>query len=284
MMGVGLVVSDLDGTLLDRETYGYTPALPALAALRTARVPLVLVTAKTRAEMATLGPALGAAAVIVENGGAVEAGGEAFSSVCLGGPWRRESGRWRLVLGASRETLLAALPEVARAAGVAVRPFAAMSVDEVASLTGLGPEAAALAMRREHDEPFLVEGAAGRDTSLDARLDRAARDRGLRVTHGGWLHHLTGPADKGDAMRALLEAWPDGREGEVVGLGDAANDLPLLLAVDRPILMPQADGSLDPALAARFRGAERAPLAGPAGWAAAVLGALRGETLPRVAR
>jgi len=69
---------------------------------------------------------------------------------------------------------------------------------------------------------------------------------------------------------------------EASRLGDAANDLELLLAVDRPILMPRLDGSVDPALAARLRGSERAPFPGPAGWSAAVLAALAGEPLPRV--
>jgi mannosyl-3-phosphoglycerate phosphatase len=262
---IGLVATDLDGSLLDRETHEHAAARPALDALCLAGVPLVLVTAKTRAEMAALGPALGASAVVVENGGAVEAGS------------------WGLVLGARREALLEALPAVAGEAGVRVRPFAAMSIGEVARLTGLAPAEAALAMRREHDEPFLVEGAAGRDPALDARLDAAARARGLRVTHGGRLHHLSGPVDKGDALRALVSAWPGGIEGPIVGLGDAANDLPLLLAVDRPIVMPGPEGAIDPALASPLRGRERAPAPGPAGWSAAVLAALRGEPLLRVA-
>ena len=59
-------------------------------------------------------------------------------------------------------------------------------------------------------------------------------------------------------------------------------DLALLLAVDRPIVVPRHDGSQDPVLAARLPDAERAPLPGPSGWNAAVLALLRGEDLPRV--
>jgi mannosyl-3-phosphoglycerate phosphatase len=137
-------------------------------------------------------------------------------------------------------------------------------------------------MQREHDEPFVVVGRTERDEALDARLDAAARARGLRVTHGGRLHHLTGGVDKADALRALVAAWPGRIGGGIVALGDAANDLPLLLVADRPIVMPRADGSIDPALAARLGRSERAPLAGPAGWGAAVLAVLRGGRLPTV--
>lgn len=281
MRPVGLVATDLDGTLLDRQTYDFAPARPALDALRERSVPLVLVSSKTRAEMEPLADVIGATGpLVVENGSAVVA---PKGAVAAWPPWGRAEGdRAVLVLGVTRDRLLEELPIVASKAGVRVRPFAAMSVAEVAAFTGLPEAQAALAMRREYDEPFVVEDRPRRDPDLDARLDRAARGRGLRVTHGGRVHHLTGPADKGQALRAVVHGWPGGVTGDVVGLGDAANDLELLLAVERPILMPRPDGSVDPALAARLRGSERAPFPGPAGWSAAVLAALAGEPLPRV--
>jgi mannosyl-3-phosphoglycerate phosphatase len=264
MSRVALVATDLDGTLLDRETYGFADARPALDALRRAGVPLVLCSSKTRAEMEGLAAAIGVSGpLVVENGGAIVAPDGAL-----------------LVLGVARDRLLEQLPAVAREAGVRVRPFAEMSVAEVASLTGLPEEEAVLAMRREYDEPFVVEAPPGGDPEVAVRLDRAARARGLRVTHGGRFRHLTGPTDKGEALRAITGAAR--RDGDVVGLGDAANDLPLLLAATRPVVMPRPDGTVDPALAARLPGAERAPGPGPAGWSAAVLAVLEGGTLPRV--
>jgi len=127
----------------------------------------------------------------------------------------------------------------------------------------------------------VVEGDA--DAGTDARLEEAARKRGLRVTRGGRLHHLSGPGDKGEALRALLRLLPLDPHGRNVGLGDAANDLPMLEVVDRPIVMPRRDGEIDAVLAAALPGAERAPGPGPSGWAAAVVAVLAGESLPRVA-
>jgi mannosyl-3-phosphoglycerate phosphatase len=264
MRRVALVATDLDGTLLDRDTYGFAAARPALDALRKAGIPLVLCSSKTRAEIEPLAAAIGTPGpLVVENGGAiVEPDGSVF------------------VLGMARDRLLAELAGVARDTGVRVKPFAEMSVAAVAALTGLPEQQAALAVRREYDEPFVVEDASGRDPDVDARLDEAARGRGLRVTHGGLLHHLTGPADKGQAVRAIARATH--ADGDLVGLGDAANDLSLLLAATRPIVMPRPDGTLDPALAAHLPGAERAPAPGPAGWSAAVLAVLSGGSLPRV--
>ena len=264
MSRVALVATDLDGTLLDRETYDFAPARAAIEALRRARIPLVLCSSKTRAEMVPLAAAIGASGpLVVENGGAIVDPGGAV-----------------LVLGETRDRLLQELPGVAREAGVRVRSFAEMSAEEVAALTGLPQEQAELAMQREYDEPFLVEDPPARDPEVDARLERAARQRGLQVTHGGRLHHLAGPADKGRALRAIVRAAP--ADGDVLGLGDAPNDLPLLLAATRPIVMPRSDGTVDPALRARLPGAERAPGPGPAGWSAAVLTVLSGGSLPRV--
>jgi mannosyl-3-phosphoglycerate phosphatase len=282
MTRVGMVVTDLDGTLLDRETYDFAPARPALDALRVAGIPLVLCSSKTRSEMEPLADALGVEGpLVVENGGAVVV---PAGPAPVWPPWERgPGGRAVLVLGARRDRLLSELPGVAREAGVRVRSFVEMTPEEVAGLTGLALGQAALALQREYDEPFVVLDPSGRDAAVDARLDAAARGRGLRVTHGGRLHHLTGPSDKGQAIRAILHGAPGGVEGQVVGLGDAANDLPLLAAVTRPIVMPLPDGSVDPALAARLAGAERAPSPGPAGWAAAVLAVLAGRSLERLA-
>jgi len=267
---VRLVVTDLDGTLLDEDTYDVAPARPALAALREREVPVVLCSSKSRAEMEPLAEALGLRApLIVENGGAIVfPAGVAPPPEALG-----SSERTVLPLGRPRQELLLALPGVAREAGALVRSFAAMSVDEVCALTGLSERDAVLARRREWDEPFVAEDEGG-EGDLDARLQEAARRHGLRVTRGGRFHHLTGSTDKGEAVRALLRVMTLPRPGVTVGLGDAANDLPMLVAVDHPVVMPRKRGGVEPVLAAALPDALRAPLPGPAGWAAAVLGLL----------
>jgi mannosyl-3-phosphoglycerate phosphatase len=67
-----LVFSDLDGTLLDHDTYSFETARPALAELKERGIPLVLATSKTRAETESVRSALGNRhPFVVENGGAV---------------------------------------------------------------------------------------------------------------------------------------------------------------------------------------------------------------------
>ncbi len=46
-----VIFTDLDGTLLHPETYSFKAALPALEIIRRRRIPLVLCSSKTRAEL-----------------------------------------------------------------------------------------------------------------------------------------------------------------------------------------------------------------------------------------
>jgi len=270
-----IVVTDLDGCLLDERTYRYDAALPALRALAERAVPLVLCSSKTRAEMLPLARALPATGpFIVENGGAIVVPGGHLPRLA----GRRDSDGYRhVVLGTGREALVRVLAEMAEAAGARVRGFSSMSVADLVALTGLDPEVAAQALRREYDEPFVLE------SGEEKRLARGAAARGLRLTTGGRFHHLLGPVDKGRALQRLMALYAaEGLRFSSVALGDSPNDLTMLQAADRPIVVPRPVGRPHPVLAAALPAAEVAPEPGPAGWNSAVLAVLGGKSLPRV--
>jgi mannosyl-3-phosphoglycerate phosphatase len=259
-----VVVTDLDGCLLDAASYRWDAARPALALLKRREIPLVLCSSKTRAEMAKLHSELGLdAPYVFENGGGIVfPPGTRFARAA-----RRDGEPLLVRLGTPLRDLARALVEIAREAGARLRGFSRLSAREVGELTGLPEEQAALARAREHDEPFVLE--AGEEDEVR----RAAERRGLRITRGGRFLHLTGAIDKGKAVRQVLALVGSGCS---IGLGDAENDLGLLGAVDHPILVPRPDGSIEPALLAAFPHADRAPEPGPAGWARAVSSAVGG--------
>ncbi len=67
-----VIFTDLDGTLLDHETYSYTPATEALDLLVRKGIPLILCSSKTRAEIELIQLDLRLRhPFISENGGAV---------------------------------------------------------------------------------------------------------------------------------------------------------------------------------------------------------------------
>lgn len=232
-----LIFTDLDGSLLDHEDYSYDGARQALDHIARERWPLIFVTSKTRVEVEDLQTEMRIdSPFIVENGAA------AFFPPApdpLHLPDARTQGRYRVLVWGKAYREIRAFVERSRAR-FGLRGFGDMDVEEIAELTGLSPEAALRASRREFTEPFTLSDPA-RLEELEAEADR----NGLTVTTGGRLHHLIGrDQSKGTAVRAVQEVFAGGRKAEVlsIGFGDAPNDLPMLQAVDVPVVIPHAGG------------------------------------------
>jgi mannosyl-3-phosphoglycerate phosphatase len=273
-----LVVTDLDGTLLDHVTYAFSAAREALDALAASAIPLAIATSKTHAEVRELTAEVGGDPIlIVENGGALVIPMAHADGIDPGGA-RREGTGLVIELGLARELLVRRLAEIAAETGASVRGFSELSPADVSALTGLTLEAARLARDRHYDEPFVID-----DEDHLPAIAGAARRHGLSVTRGGRFFHLTGPATKGDAFTELSVRFARSRRRFVtVGLGDAPNDLSFLRLVDRPVIMPRPGGDLDPELAAALPRAERAPAAGPEGWNLALVAIVAGRRLASV--
>lgn len=269
-----LLFTDLDGSLLDNDTYSFDEAQPALDILRSHTVPVILVSGKTRAEIEPLRERLNhQAPFIVENGAAVYVPFETFDFTPERS--RRRSSYHVIELGTPYALLRDVLRQIEDAVGTPLRGFGDLSVDEVMATTGLSREDALRAMLREFDEPFLVNG----PPKLIEEICRQIVTRGLNWTRGGRFFHLMGNNDKGRAAEILLRCYTrHGRETdlpdlETIGIGDSLNDLPLLLTVDHPILVQKPDGSYDPDI--NLPNLIRAPGVGPAGWNHAVLDMLQ---------
>ena len=258
-----LVFTDLDGTLLDRETYAWEPARPALERLKRRGVPWIPVTSKTRAEVEIWRRRLGNLhPFIVENGGAAFVPSGYFGSRVPGsqtrGPY--EVLEW----GTPYRLLVEALDAAARASGCGVRGFHAMPAEEVAALSGLPLDQAALAKQREYDEPFVVL-----DPERAGALAGTIGERGLRWTRGGRFWHILGANDKALAVTALTGLFARGREiPRTIGLGDGLNDASFLNVVAVPVLIRSPQIEELKALVAHGM-VTGSP--GPAGWNDAIL-------------
>jgi mannosyl-3-phosphoglycerate phosphatase family protein len=174
-----------------------------------------------------------------------------------------------LELGTDVDRLRHALADAASACGVVLRTFGQMEVDEIATLTGLSLDQAARALKRRYDEPFLVQSG---DSKKMAAMLRAKK---LTVTRGDRFYHLSGGHSKRDAVEALLNLHRD-QYGQVIsiGLGNSANDGPMLSAVDRPVLVRNPDGRWDGTVVETIPDVERTIGTGPQGWREAIDGIL----------
>ncbi len=269
-----LVFTDLDGTLLDHDTYSFEPARPALRALEERGSPLILCTSKTRAETERWRRALGNAhPFVVENGGGILIPRGYFpfeaAAVPAGSPYEE------LEFGTPYPELRRVLTEMRTSVHPSIRGFGDMTDEEVAGLCGFSVEEARAAKEREFDEPFV----AGEGAPLEA-LEAAAAAAGLRIVRGGRFFHLIGANDKGRAVSALRGLYEKAHGPfRTIGLGDSLNDEPMLRAVDVPVVVGQPGGGYDPGI--DLPGLVRAPGAGPDGWREAVLGILSEGDAPR---
>jgi mannosyl-3-phosphoglycerate phosphatase len=229
-----IIFSDLDGTLLDHETYSWTPARPALDALKARDIPLILASSKTAAEITGLRVEMGFThcPAIIENGaGVLEAdGGD------NGDDDRSVYGR-----------LIAVLDSLPLRLRENFSGFSDWSVDEVADQTGLSPQDAARAAARRYSEPGLWWG----DDEERVEFIELLAENGISARQGGRYLTLSYGATKADRMREIAARYAaGGKKPLVLALGDAPNDIEMLEAADIGVVianphtapLPELDG------------------------------------------
>lgn len=241
-----LVFTDLDGTLLDAESYAFDAAQMALKRLQAAAVPVIFCSAKTAAEQAPLRAALNVDdPYIVENGSAI---------IMPNGA--------RQVLGIEAAEIHRRLDLIRQKTGLAFQSFHEVDNAQVAEVTGLAIEAARRAQSRDYSATVFTPF----DPAQTKRFQDACRQHNLKAPSGGRFFTVTGyDADKGKAVRLLCEGYAQ-KWGSVrsVGIGDSPNDAPLLSAVDEAFQVQRPEGTWKDM---EVPGMQRIPAIGPAGWA-----------------
>ncbi len=271
-----IVFTDLDGTVLDRETYSWEAARPALAWLKDQAVPWVMVTSKTRAEVQHWRRVLGNVhPFVVENGGAIFVPRSYFNRTIPGAI--RRSDYEVIELGKPYADLVWGLVAASRASGCRVRAFHEMTAREVSAACQLPLDLAVLAKRREYDEPFEII-----DTERTNELEAAIHAQGLLCIRGDRFHHVCGRHDKGAAARLLAGLFCEfyGQQTVTIGLGDSLNDAALLRTVDVPVIVRSRHVR---ALLQHVPNAFVTDCQGPEGWNEAVFDILRNQESLRIA-
>lgn len=239
------MVTDLDGSLLDHQDYSFDAARPSLALIRQRRIPLVLCSSKTRAEMEVLQRELELDdPFICENGAAIcTPQGEAVSVEAL---------------APARSEVLSVLATLRDERGFRFTGFNDLGVEEIAALTGLSSGAAALAAAREYSEPLRWEDSEERKREFLACL----QDHGLVALQGGRFLSVAGPGDKGLALQHLRKHYAS--DAVVIALGDSPNDESMLAAADIAVIIrSERSESLAPKGPQRI---VRTRQRGPSGW------------------
>ena len=229
-----VVMTDLDGTLLDHETYSYAPASLMLDRLRSEGIPLILNTSKTAAELNALREELqNTDPYVVENGSAVYVPADYF--VPKSDEGAHKPGNDMHVLGALRSEILPIIQKIRMEENFLFTGFADMEVSEVIAYTGLSETAATLAATREYSEPLIWQDSAHQLRKFEALI----ANHGLRLLKGGRFVHVIGACDKGKCLHWLRSRFSDsyGAQPTFVALGDSQNDVAMLNAADIAVIV-----------------------------------------------
>lgn len=262
-----LIFSDLDGTLLDHDSYSFEAAIPALKRCQQDQIPIIATTSKTRAEVEGIIKQLNIKCpFIVENGAAIFVPQHYFSHALhrfkAQDPWQV------LELAPPRHRLLAPLQALLTKWQHLATPFSAMSTEKIMTLTGLNADQAHLAKQREYGDPIHWQGSViERQTFI-----KEAADYGVEIIAGGRFLHIAANFSKGKALLTLLACYqrefPDD-EFITLALGDGGNDVSMIDAADIGVRIRSMNHP--PPKVSRTRKLITSEQFGPSGWNDVVL-------------
>jgi mannosyl-3-phosphoglycerate phosphatase family protein len=265
-----IIVTDLDGTLLDHFNYSADPVLPVLQQLQDQGIPVIFNTSKTATEVVKLRDQLrNTDPFITETGSAAFIPEGYFEQSAALAPMTIQANDasdtcYPLTLGKLYKECVAALDPMKPR--FRFRNFATMSEAEICDVTGLQPDQARMAKQRQHSEPVLWEDSDDNKPFFINELEH----KGFRVLQGGRFLHVMGQTDKGQAMNYLKtffsKEWK--QPCTTIVLGDSNNDLDMLRVADIAVTV-RSPVHEPPAVSGPGRVIVTTQT-GPAGWAEAI--------------
>lgn len=239
-----IVFSDLDGTVLDKNTYHYDDSQEGIKLLLENGATLIFCSSKTPDEQIYLQKRLQIRVpFIFENGAGIaflsdQTDNNITSDTQIGGYNLSLNG----TLGYSH--LKDVLMSAASVSGIEVKTFDDLADDELMLLTGLDLQSAMRAKKRYAS----VTIASPRDDNSMTKLQNALDSSRYSLSKGGRFYTLTELGlDKGSSVLKMLKGISMSRENIITAaIGDASNDLSMLSVVDRPYLLQYMSGAWVP--------------------------------------
>ena len=218
------VVTDVDGTLMDHY-YDLTPAKKVINWLKELKIPVILCTSKTAAEVLVIRKDLNLKdPFIVENGAAIY--GQS-----------KNKNMWEIILGKKYNSLEKILSNLSEDVNYDLIPLNSLSDEEATDLTGLKGNSLSLMRDRHWSMPFLNP-----PEKIETLLNKYCHNYDVKIFRGNRMSHLlSNNSDKGLAIQKL-KTFSKNSNVNIIGLGDSPNDLPLLMNSDYKIVIPNNDG------------------------------------------
>jgi len=234
-----IIFTDLDGSLLDHNTYSHEPAALLLNKLEQIGIPVIPVSSKTAAEILPLRETIqNQHPFITENGAGIYVPSGYFSA--MEKPDRSGESLTNLSNSPTREVWLKFLDLEAAEFKTEYQTFYTLYRQEgpeaISRITGLSVTNAILANQREFSETIVWLSTESRKLAFIKTLSA----QGASIHEGGRFLSITGPVDKGQAIQTLTELYRrqnNNQHCETLAIGDGKNDIAMLEVADSALII-----------------------------------------------
>jgi len=259
-----MVITDLDGTLLNHDTYDASAAIPIIRQLQSNNIPIIFNTSKTYKETLKIRQELDIHdPFIVENGSCIFFPVDQFPDMPPD-TFRRDD-YWSVVLGSPYQQICNIFDVIDTHNSDYTR-FSQCTIEQAVKLTGLTKPSVKLAINREFSEPVKWHA----DESLLDDFIRQLKKHSLTAQQGGRFLHVMGECSKGRSVQTLLKYYKN--HYKTIILGDSENDADMLAVAD---ISAVVNSPTSHALIAKITPDMQSQMNAPEGWAEAIQKILR---------
>lgn len=263
-----VVVTDIDGSLLEPGTPSSHDERAALDFLAARGIPLVINSSRTRAEIERLHQTLQMLTPFIsEHGSALFIPHGCLPSVpdrarpAVGGAVIEFGRRYHEVVDALRLTC--------RDLNVDIVGFAELAIEDVARELDVTIVEAQVAKLREYTELFRI---VDESEITRSRLFKALHRRGLRCWRTDRHHHLaTATKDRAESLRTLKALWREAwGEPFTIGVGDSEDDVAWLRHADIAVIVQNDRAGVPSRVLSKLPTAHITQWPGRQGWSEAI--------------
>ncbi len=228
-----LIFTDLDGSLLDHDTYEWRAAEPLLRQLEKQAFPVIANTSKTHSELLALTQSIPLSPIhIIENGAGIFLPKADF--VFQEDFVSFDEHYWLKSFSKPRQHFASLIHRLTTQDEAL--PMSSMNIKMIIEKTGLGYSEAILANDRLFTEPVIMTG----DKKNKEQFIQKLQQSGANLLEGGRFIHVCDHCDKGLALDWLTAYLTQKNQTHytTVAIGDGNNDIAMLDAADAALLIP----------------------------------------------
>ena len=228
-----LIFTDLDGSLLHRDTFKFDEIKDFIKQLISKGIFIIPNTSKTEKEILAFNNELGSSLPYISENGAVINGLDLLNSNLPK----------ELILSREKDNLIKIFEKLVPIdLQNKCKWLSEMDKKKQSLIFGLEDEKLKMALDRKYTVPFIFEGTKNEKNELS----KIVKNKGLALQEGGRVIHLTDKVNKAKALNVFVRFFKKNNKNvKTIAVGDNYNDLDMLKTSDFPCLVFNDKFTLD---------------------------------------